>query len=92
MTTLSTRNAPINLRARLTQRDLIDRACKILDKNRSDFMLEIACREAENVLLDQTLFKLDNSAFKAFDKLLKAPVKNNAALNELMKSKTLWEK
>lgn len=92
MTTLGTRNAAINLRARPTQRDLIDRACKILDKNRSDFMLEIACREAENVLLDQTLFKLDNTAFKAFDKLLKAPIKNNAALNKLMKSKALWEK
>lgn len=92
MATLSTRNAPINLRARPNQRDLIDRACKILDKNRSDFMLEIACREAENVLLDQTLFMLDNSAFKAFDKQLKAPVKNNTALNELMKSKALWEK
>lgn len=92
MATLSTRNAPINLRARPTQRDIIDRACKILNKNRSDFMLEIACREAENVLIDQTLFKLNSSAFQAFDKLLKSPVKNNSALNQLMQSPSLWEK
>lgn len=92
MASHNTRNAAINLRARPNQRDLIDRACKILDKNRSDFMLEIACREAENVLLDQTLFRLDNEAFKAFDKLLKAPVKANKALSKLMKSKTPWEK
>ncbi|GMR16623.1 MAG: DUF1778 domain-containing protein [Gammaproteobacteria bacterium] len=91
MATSSTRNAAINLRARPNQRDLIDRACKILDKNRSDFMLETACREAENILLNQTLFKLDGSAFKAFDKLLKAPVKNNPALNKLMKSTAPWQ-
>jgi len=92
MANLSIRNAAINLRAKPMQRDLIDRACKILDKNRSDFMLEIACREAENVLLDQTLFKLDNAAFEEFNKLLSAPIKKNTALNKLMKSKSAWEK
>ena len=36
------RNAAINLRARPEQRDLIDRAAKLLGRSRSDFMLEAA--------------------------------------------------
>jgi uncharacterized protein (DUF1778 family) len=50
------RNAPINIRARQTQRELIDRAAAAQHKSRSDFILEAACKEAENVLLDQRLF------------------------------------
>ena len=36
------RDVAINLRARPEQWDLIDRAAKLLGKNRSDFMLEAA--------------------------------------------------
>jgi uncharacterized protein (DUF1778 family) len=50
------RTAPINIRARQTQRELIDRAAAAQRKSRSDFILEAACKEAENVLLDQRLF------------------------------------
>lgn len=87
----STRTAPINLRALDSQRDLIDRAAKALGKNRSDFMLETACREAEHVLLDQRLFALDPDAFAAFDHALTAPVKDNPALRKLMRLKAPWE-
>ncbi len=86
------RAAPINIRARSTQRNLIDKAAAILNKNRSDFMLEAACREAENVLLDQRLFLLDDNAWQAFEKLIDAPVKNNSALRKLLSDKTPWEK
>jgi len=58
------RAAPINIRARSTQRNLIDKAAAMLNKNRSDFMLEAACREAENVLLDQRLFLVDDNALR----------------------------
>ena len=37
------RDAAINLRAHPEQRDLIDQAAMLLNKNRSDFMLEAAC-------------------------------------------------
>jgi uncharacterized protein (DUF1778 family) len=86
------RAAPINIRARSTQRNLIDRAAAILNKNRSDFMLEVACREAENVLLDQRLFLLDDNAYKAFETLIDAPVKDNPALRKLLYDKAPWEK
>ena len=87
----ATRTAPINLRALNSQRSLIDRAATLLGKNRSDFMLETACREAENVLLDQRLFGLNEADFDAFMTALDAPVKDNPALRNLMTHKAPWE-
>ena len=86
------RAAPINIRARSTQRNLIDKAAAILNKNRSDFMLEAACREAENILLDQRLFLLDDKARQAFEALIDAPVKDNPALRKLLHDKAPWER
>ena len=54
----SGRRVTINLRADQVRRALIDRAAERLGKNRSEFMLEAACREATSVLLDQRLFLL----------------------------------
>ena len=45
------RDVTINLRANQRQRALIDRAAETLGKNRSDFMLEAACREASVLLV-----------------------------------------
>ncbi len=86
------RAAPINIRARPAQRNLIDKAAAMLNKNRSDFMLEVACREAENVLLDQRLFLVDDDAYQFFETLIDAPVKDNPALRKLLNNKAPWEK
>lgn len=91
MTQSTTRTAPINLRALESQRSLIDRAAAILGKNRSDFMLETACREAENILLNQRLFMLNAIDFDAFMSTLDTPVKDNPTLRKLMARKAPWE-
>jgi uncharacterized protein (DUF1778 family) len=70
---------------------LIDQAAEMLGKSRSDFMLEIACREAEELLLDQRVFNLDADRFKQFQALLDAPPSNNLKLRRLMASKAPWE-
>jgi len=92
MATTSTRAAVINLRARDEQKILIDKAAAALGKNRSDFMLEAACQVAENVLLDQRLFRLDAKAFAAFNAALDAPVQDNPELRQLLAAKAPWEK
>ncbi len=84
--------APINIRAQESQRALIDKAASSLNKTRSDFMLEVACQEAENVLLDQRLFLADEAAFEAFQTQLDAPVSQNEALHRLLNRKAPWEK
>ena len=86
-----TRTAPINLRALDSQRNLIDKAAALSGKSRSDFMLEIACREAENILLDQNLFMLNENDFDAFMNSLDAPVKDNPALRKLLSQQSPWE-
>jgi uncharacterized protein (DUF1778 family) len=86
------RAASINLRALPEQRDLIDHAANLVGKNRSDFMLEAACEHAQNVILDQVHFTLDEDKFRQFVDLLDAPPNNNPGLDRLFALKTPWDK
>lgn len=86
-----TRDSNINIRVKRSQRDLIDQAAELLGKTRSDFMLETACREAEDVLLDQRLFTLDAETFRKFQELLDASPSENPKLRKLMATKAPWE-
>lgn len=90
MATAQNKIAPINIRALEEQRTLIDKAASRLNKTRSDFMLEAACREAENVLLDQRLFLGDENTINAFHALLDAPVVDNEVLRQLLNQKSPW--
>jgi uncharacterized protein (DUF1778 family) len=82
----------INLRVSLSQKALIDRAAEAQGRNRSDFMLDAACREAESVLLDRRYFNLDEDAFQRFTAMLDAPPKNNPRLARLLRTKAPWDK
>ncbi|WP_295584877.1 DUF1778 domain-containing protein [uncultured Lamprocystis sp.] len=86
-----TRGININIRAQRNQRDLIDQAAEILGKTRSDFMLETACREAEDVLLDQRVFVLGAEKFATFQALLDAPPADNPRLRALLATTAPWE-
>jgi len=82
----------INIRAKAKQRDLIDQAASRLGRSRSDFMLEAACREAEDVLLDQAFFTVDEGTFAKFQALLDQPLPPTDKLRRLLKTKAPWEK
>src|SRR5712691_4767653 len=86
------RDVTINLRSNQRQRALIDRAAEALGKNRSDFMLEAACREADAVLLDRRLFVLDDKAYKRFIAALDKSPTDNPRLRRLLTSKAPWER
>ena len=86
------RDVTINLRANQRQRTLIDRAAETLGKNRSDFMLEAACRAADAVLLDRRLFLLDARAYKRFAAALDKPPADNPRLRRLLVSRAPWER
>ncbi len=86
------RDVTINLRANRRQRALIDRAAETLGKNRSDFMLEAACRAADSVLVDRRLFLLDEKAYKRFTAALDKPPAENPKLRRLLAARAPWER
>jgi uncharacterized protein (DUF1778 family) len=82
----------INIRAKVRQRDLIDQAAERLGRSRSDFMLEAACREAQDVLLDQAFFSVDARTFAEFRAMLDRPLPPTDKLRRLLKTKAPWDK
>lgn len=70
---------------------MIDRAVERLGRSRSDFMLAAACREAEDVLLDQAFFSVDVGTFAKFQALLDRPLPPTDRLRRLLKTKAPWE-
>lgn len=86
------RDVQINLRASRQLRDVIDRAAAVQGKTRSEFMLDSARRQAEDVLLDQRLFLADDRRFVALQRLLAAPPKPAKALRKLLAAKSPWER
>ncbi|STS37467.1 putative CopG family helix-turn-helix protein [Klebsiella pneumoniae] len=60
------RENQINIRATDEERAVIDYAASLVNKNRTDFIIELAYQEAKNIILDQRLFVLDNEGYDSF--------------------------
>lgn len=86
------RDITINLRATTAWRSLVDHAAAILEKSRSEFIIDATRRKAEDVLLDQRYFVLDEKGYRAFLNLLDEPPMPNEELKKLLKRKPLWQK
>ena len=85
------KTSPINMRVEPEQHALLTKAAAILHMDRSTFILNTACREAENVLLDQRLFYLEEENFNAFQAALDEPLANNEKLKALLSETSPWE-
>jgi uncharacterized protein (DUF1778 family) len=92
MATATARTKVINLRTDEGRRALIDRAAAALGKDRTEFMLDAATREARSVLLDRRLFQLDEAAFRRFANALDTPPADNPRLRKLLASRAPWER
>ena len=84
----------LNLRAKESQRALIDAAAEILHKSRTDFILEMACKAAENVILDRRVFNFNDVQYAEFIDMLDAPVEDEPVLNKSYRyiAKQYWRK
>lgn len=91
MTDNMTRDANIHIRARPADRDLIDRAAAQVGKSRSEFVIETMRREAQEILLDQTVFKVDAKTYRTFLAELDRPPRDNPRLRALFQRKAPWE-
>jgi uncharacterized protein (DUF1778 family) len=92
MPATATRTKTINIRIEDKRRALIDRAAEASGKDRTQFVLDAATREAESVLLDQRFFQLDKKAFSKFSAALDAPPEDNPRLRELLGTRAPWER
>jgi uncharacterized protein (DUF1778 family) len=81
----------ISVRAKEQERDLIDQAARHTGRSREGFMLDAACREAQDVLLDQVFFLLDSQGFAQFQDMLANPPPPTDRLRRLMQTKAPWE-
>lgn len=81
----------INIRAETRQRDLIDRAAEQQGRSRSEFMLDAACRQAEDVLLDKAFFAVDAGTFAKFQAMLNQPLPATDKLRRLLETKAPWK-
>ncbi len=86
------RTRVINLRTDDASRELIDRAAEAQGKDRTQFMLDAATREAESVLLDQRFFQLNEEAFARFTEALDKPPAENPRIHDLMAQRAPWER
>jgi uncharacterized protein (DUF1778 family) len=85
------RRETLNIRIQAEQRGLIDRAAKARGKNRTDFILDAACRAAEDALLDRALIAVSPKAYAEFLARLEAPPKPNERLRRTMRTPTPWK-
>ena len=81
----------INMRVDSSKRNLIDMAATMLGSDRTSFILDAACRHAEDVILDKRMFLIDNSAFDAFERALEDnSLGDNQCLMKLMQRPKRW--
>lgn len=87
----ATKTKVINLRTDEGRRALIDQAAQALGKDRTEFMLDAATREARSVLADRRYFELDDAAFEQFMDALDAPPADNPRLRKLLATASPWD-
>jgi uncharacterized protein (DUF1778 family) len=88
---VTTRDATVNIRVTQVQCDLMDAAAAAQGRSRSEFILEVAVQKAQDVILDRTVFYVDEQTFNDFLDLLDQPPVYSDRLNKLLNTKASWE-
>jgi len=91
MQTLSVDTVRIQFKAPPMKRDLIDKAAKLLNISRTDFMLSIATEYVEEVLFDRREHIVTDSTFERFSQLMQQPFVANKKLSKAFDKAKPWE-
>jgi uncharacterized protein (DUF1778 family) len=81
----------IQIRASAEAKAMLNRAAALRGQKLSEFMLDSARRQAEETILDQRAFFLDDDAHSRFLALLDSPLKPSARVRAKLKRKPPWE-
>lgn len=90
-TSTTAKRESLNIRIKQEERWLIDYAAQILNKTRTDFVLDASCRFAEETILDQTVLKFKPEAYAEFLARLDAPPQPNERLRKALQTPAPWE-
>jgi uncharacterized protein (DUF1778 family) len=86
------RSGRLGLRTTPAQAALIQRAAEATRKSVTEFVLSSVCEKAEQTLLDQRLFMVDEQAWQAFQDALERPPQSRKGLQSLLAEPAIWEK
>jgi uncharacterized protein (DUF1778 family) len=89
-TITSARSARLGLRATPEQEAVLRRAAEVAHKSLTDFVLDAACRAAEQTLLDQRLFMVSGSQYQTLLDMLDRPEADNPGLADLFSRRPAW--
>jgi uncharacterized protein (DUF1778 family) len=81
----------IQIRATAEAKAMLNRAASLRGQKLSEFMLESARRRAEDTILDQRTFFLDDTSHARFLTLLDAPPKPHAGARRRLTRKPPWQ-
>lgn len=84
--------AKISLRASKPLKEMISQAAQSCQQTMTEFMLNASRQAAEDVLLDQRLFLLDEGQWQKFNEAIEAPIPNASRVQDLLRMKPVWEK
>lgn len=74
----------INIRVKPAQKSLLTKASAIQHKDQSAFILDVACREAEKIILDHALSQLNEDDSVLFDTDGRIVLKTTKALKDML--------
>ncbi len=85
------RSGRMGFRTTPVQAALIQRAAEVSRKSITEFVLSSVCEKAEQTLLDQRLFMVDEDTWTAFQNVLERPAQVKAELKALISEPAIWE-
>jgi len=86
------RSGRLGIRTTPAQAALIQRAAEATRKSVTEFVLSSVCEKAEQTLLDQRLFMVDEENWLAFQAALERPALVKMGLQSLIAEPAIWEK
>jgi uncharacterized protein (DUF1778 family) len=86
------RSGRLGLRTTSAQAALIQRAAEATRKSVTEFVLSSVCEKAEQILLDQRFFMVDEQTWLAFQDALEGPAQAKKGLQSLIAEPAMWEK
>jgi len=88
---LAPKDDVIQIRASASLKAVLTHAAALRGQKLSEFMLDCACREAEDAILDQCTFLLDAEQHELFLAMLDSSPAPSEPLQELFRRKPAWE-